>query len=925
MAKDFDFFNTIKQRVDLEEYLEKYCDVELVPDGPGRSRACCPFHEEDTPSFKVQEGQKGYKTWRCYGACGTFGSVIDAVMLKEGIEAWDAAQYLNEEFELGLEANNEAYQRAQVTIAENKQRINTARENFEAGESREAKAAQAYLARRGYSKETIEHFKLGIDTTLTKTGRISIPLIDKANHEVSVDGRALYDGANCRSCGEWVTARTVSKRRHKFEVMTEKGTAARKKLEEAIAKHGASSVEAKAAQEQVDKYPLPDEDWRACPHCHACGDKGVEAGISWLTSQDPKYRFVRDFDKSQFLYHEYETRKALVEDAKMYRQTNDRQLYGLFLVEGYADCWAGWQAGQWAICSYNGQSLSEWQAAEIVELAEQFGIPVILVPDYDTTGFRNVENNIAMLRKFKDDLEIQVLFGVDKLTYKNDKGEEKTCKDLGDVLQYIGVDAVAQVLLDGRRPAEEWQIRRILEATLKNGYPAFSKQEQMNRIAGILSHVKHRQALDHLIDVLAAAWGIRSVEARGWFYSNLSSDTAVSHGHLVKNIEQAQAEARDFHLHAKLIPMGFEWIDKAVGGGVRRGWLSMLLGKSGTGKTMLATQILANMAQHGTRSIFFSLEQKAGQLFERIASQVLEYPMSEIKQMIIDDDPQLATVRELYKNLYIVDNVPTETTESVEMSPARIEAIVREVNMTHFQGAPADVVVIDHLGILKVPEDAPRAIKSDPLQAAGYIMEEMFHVCKSVDVFMVVLQQLPKEIKSGVEFEFDAGRGGSAQTDFCDLIFCVWRPEQEAGLEEADKMGRSGQYKLKLAKNRYGSDVIEHLYFDKSCLRIIASDKVIMPLTDISDEPRVDVPGSQDGEVITIDAGDLAPAATDPAGATATATAPASEPELFGEDEVGNTFVAPEPTNDTKTVAESLGLAGDEDDDDDSFISWLDN
>lgn len=46
--------------------------------------ACCPFHEEGTPSFHVYIGRDGRERFKCFG-CGVSGTAIDFVMLRDGI------------------------------------------------------------------------------------------------------------------------------------------------------------------------------------------------------------------------------------------------------------------------------------------------------------------------------------------------------------------------------------------------------------------------------------------------------------------------------------------------------------------------------------------------------------------------------------------------------------------------------------------------------------------------------------------------------------------------------------------------------------------------------------------------------------------------------------------------------------------------
>ena len=59
MAERGSIFDDVKRQVDLVEYLSEHAGAEFVSDGGDRLAARCPFHEEDTPSFKVSPEQLG--------------------------------------------------------------------------------------------------------------------------------------------------------------------------------------------------------------------------------------------------------------------------------------------------------------------------------------------------------------------------------------------------------------------------------------------------------------------------------------------------------------------------------------------------------------------------------------------------------------------------------------------------------------------------------------------------------------------------------------------------------------------------------------------------------------------------------------------------------------------------------------------------
>jgi DNA primase len=73
--------------------------IALAKHGAGGNLvACCPFHEDRSPSFVVSPSKN---LWRCHGACQAGGSVVDFVMRIEGVSFWHAVDLLRQGVPVG--------------------------------------------------------------------------------------------------------------------------------------------------------------------------------------------------------------------------------------------------------------------------------------------------------------------------------------------------------------------------------------------------------------------------------------------------------------------------------------------------------------------------------------------------------------------------------------------------------------------------------------------------------------------------------------------------------------------------------------------------------------------------------------------------------------------------------------------------------
>ena len=167
MLYDQYFIDDLKNRADIVRIIQPYAQ-DLKKKG-ANWMACCPFHQEKTPSFSVSPSKGFYK---CFG-CGKGGSVYNFLMEMEGLNFPEAIKRVAEisgvmlpepiddkSYEVNKRKKEEKKKVADEIIELNK----IALEFWEAElqkKNAKAKAAREYLKKRGISEETQRAFHIG--------------------------------------------------------------------------------------------------------------------------------------------------------------------------------------------------------------------------------------------------------------------------------------------------------------------------------------------------------------------------------------------------------------------------------------------------------------------------------------------------------------------------------------------------------------------------------------------------------------------------------------------------------------------------------------------------------------------------------------------------------------------------------------------
>lgn len=161
------FIDDLKNRADLVRIIQPYAQ-DLKKKG-ANWMACCPFHQEKTPSFSVNPSKGFYK---CFG-CGKGGTAYNFIMEMEGLNFPEAVKRVAEisgvmlpeleddvDYARSKKKREEKKQIADQVIELNQVALEFWEKELQ-GKSKKAKEARAYLEQRGISDEVQKQFRIG--------------------------------------------------------------------------------------------------------------------------------------------------------------------------------------------------------------------------------------------------------------------------------------------------------------------------------------------------------------------------------------------------------------------------------------------------------------------------------------------------------------------------------------------------------------------------------------------------------------------------------------------------------------------------------------------------------------------------------------------------------------------------------------------
>ncbi len=214
------FIQDLLNRLDIVDVIERY--VPLKKAGANYV-ACCPFHNEKSPSFTVSQSKQFY---HCFG-CGAHGTAIGFVMEHSGMGYVDAIEELARSIGVTVPREKGAPGQAQPKAAPDLYDLMQTATRYYREQLKQSPRAIDYLKRRGLSGEIAKQFGIGYapdgwqnlesavpnyqDKSLVETGlvivneeggkrydrfrdRIMFPIINQRGQVIGFGGRVLDKG-----------------------------------------------------------------------------------------------------------------------------------------------------------------------------------------------------------------------------------------------------------------------------------------------------------------------------------------------------------------------------------------------------------------------------------------------------------------------------------------------------------------------------------------------------------------------------------------------------------------------------------------------------------------------------------------------------------------------------------------------------------
>lgn len=221
------------------------------------------------------------------------------------------------------------------------------------------------------------------------------------------------------------------------------------------------------------------------------------------------------------------------------------------------------------------------------------------------------------------------------------------------------------------------------------------------------------------------------------------------------------------------VSTGFKAVDNLNGGGLAKGELAMIVAASGTGKTLLLTNLATNYTKLKYNVLFIALEELENRMILKFEQSMLRQNKSDIltggslnNQHFDKLQGFIQQNRDQFGNLFFARFGPNTIT------PAKIEQLISDCILR--KGVNVDVVIIDYPELLRNPKAT-----GDVAEDGGRLFEEIRRIAQDYNVVMWAAAQMNRTAYSAQIRTSEHMEGSHRKKNACELVLTVNQTKEE--------------------------------------------------------------------------------------------------------------------------------------------------
>ena len=373
---------------------------------------------------------------------------------------------------------------------------------------------------------------------------------------------------------------------------------------------------------------------------------------------------------------------------------------------------------------------------------------------------------------FKENAEKQIFIEIQKHISEFNKAPTKEALSVKlnnrEDLNEVAFNKCNEILqtLNGKTDDEEW-LTKETEKWAKD-------QAVYNGIVqsiSILEGKDNKSSKDAIPEILTEALAV-------------SLDKSIGHNYL----EDGEDRWNFYHQKETKIPFKMTMLDKITNGGISPKTLTVLLGGTGVGKTLVKTHLASQYLKQGMNVLYITMEMAEERIAERVDANLMDTDLHDLHLMPKDTFEK--KLNEMKIGKLVIKEYPTAGAHT-----GNFRALIRELKIKK-DFAP-DVIILDYLNIC-ASSRVKWAANMNTYIYIKSIAEEVRGLAVECNVPIITSSQLNREGYSSSDPDLSNTSESFGLPATADLMLAI--------IAKDDGVGTNNQILFKQLKNRY-SDI----------------------------------------------------------------------------------------------------------------------